>query len=89
MIFKDCAVVFSHTNDLASTPSQPLQGCNEESIMCARGLEPLNRWFGNESMHQTVVQVPAIIVVYNIIMKGFDRFHQYRPTNAIEQRENV
>ena len=56
-------VVF-YTNDSASTPSEPLQGCNEESIMCVWGLAHWNRWFGNESMHQAVVQVPAMEVLY-------------------------
>merc|ERR1712071_22961 len=74
-------------NDLSSTPSQPLQGCSEESIMCVRGIVPLNYWFSHGKRHQTVVQVPGIIVAYNIFMNGVDRFDQYRSTNATEQRE--
>ena len=87
IIFKDRVVVTFYTNDLASTPTKQLQFKNKESVMCVRGLAPMERWLGNESMHRTVVQVPAIIVAYNIFMNGVDKFDQYRSTNATERRE--
>ena len=87
IVFKDRAVVIFYTNDLAETPPLPIQGCNDESIKCVHGLAPINRWFGNESMHRSIIQVPAIIAAYNIFMNGVDRYDQYRATNAIERKE--
>jgi sporulation protein YlmC with PRC-barrel domain len=52
IIWKDSKIVIFYTNDLSSTPSEPiLDGGNEEAILCVRGLGIFHRWTGNENMH--------------------------------------
>ena len=51
LVYKDCAVFAFYTTYLTSIPPTPLQGSNEDSIICIRGLSPLNHWFGNDSNH--------------------------------------
>jgi hypothetical protein len=87
IVFKDRAIVVFYTNDLASTPIELINSPNNTSIECVKGLAPLKRWIGNESMHRTVLMVPAPIVAYNIFMNGVDRFDQYRSTNPTVRKE--
>ena len=88
IVFKDRAVVTFYTNDLAETPTVPVQGLTEESIQCVHGLAELHRWTGNECIHRTIFLVPAIVVAYNLFMNGVDRFDQLRSTNACVRKES-
>ena len=52
IIWKDSKLVLFYTNDLESTPSVSiLDGKSNEAISCVRGLAPLKRWTGIETMH--------------------------------------
>ncbi len=87
IVFKDRNVVTFYTNDLADTPTSPIQEQNEETVRCVHGLAPMKRWMGNETFHRTELQVPAIIVAYNLFMNAVDRFDQMRSTNITARRE--
>ena len=87
IVFKDRNVVVFYTNDLATTPSSPIEEPTEETIRCVRGLAPLKRWIGGETFHRTELKVPAIIVAYNLFMNSVDRFDQVRSTNITARRE--
>lgn len=88
IVFKDRAIVTFYTNDLAETPTVPVQGSTEESIRCVHCLAELHRWTGNECIHRTIFHVPAIVVAYNLFMNGVDRFDQLRSTNACVRKES-
>ncbi|ETP50735.1 hypothetical protein F442_04006 [Phytophthora nicotianae P10297] len=88
VVFKDKKVVIFYTNDLADTPTLRFQGPdNEEAIRVLHGLQPLNRWIGNEMMHRSVLKVPSSIVAYNIYMKSLDRVGQKLSTNRSQRKE--
>lgn len=38
-------------------------------------------------MHATVIEVPAIVMSYNLFMNGVDRFDQLRSSHSIARRE--
>ena len=87
IIFKDRSVVIFYTNDLAGTPKQNIERQSTHTIRCVQGLAPMRRWMGNESMHRTLLHVPAVVVAYNMFMNGVDKYDQYRSTNAIVRKE--
>lgn len=87
VVFKDRATVVFYSNDLASTPTSPIQEPDDHAIHCVHGLAPLERWFGEEALHRTTVFVPAVIVAYNLFMNSVDRFDQVRSTNATCRKE--
>ena len=88
IVWRDTKVVIFYTNDLAGTPSEPiLDGGTDEAIALVRGLSPLKRWTGSETLHRTTFLVPAIIVAYNMYMNSVDRADQKRSTNPTKRRE--
>lgn len=49
-------IVVFYTNGLAASPSiRVLDADSQEAVHCIHGLSPLNRWTGNEVMHQRVL----------------------------------
>lgn len=46
-----------------------------------RGLSPLKRWTGSETLNCSTFQVPAIIVAYNLYMNSVDRADRKWSTN--------
>lgn len=88
IFWKDSKLVVFYTNDLASTPSRCiLDSTSDEAVLCVRGLAPLKRWTGNESLHRTTFMVPVIIVAYNMYMNSVDRMDQKRATNPTRRKE--
>ena len=88
VIWKDSKTVIFYCNDLAGTPTTPIQdGEMIEAILLVNGLASLNRWIGGEVMNRTEFHVPSIIVAYNNYMNGVDRMDQMRATNPIKRRE--
>jgi Transposase IS4 len=87
IVFKDRNIVIFYSNDLASTPTVPIQGSTDEAIACVHGLAPMKLWLGHEVQNCTTLQVPSVIVAYNIFMNSVDRFDQMRSTNITARRE--
>lgn len=55
--------------------------------MSLHGLAPLQRWTGDESLRHSTLQVPPLIIAYNLFMNGVDRFDQFRSTSATMRKE--
>lgn len=62
---------------------------DEQAAICAHSLALLQHSIGEESMHRTDLQVPAIIVAYNALRNGSDRFSQIRSTYAIIRKRRI
>ncbi len=61
------------TNDLATTPSQPiLDATNEEAVVAVCGLGGIKCWTGTEVLNKTMLQVPAIVCAYNHFTNSVD-----------------
>lgn len=67
-----------YTNDSAATSEEPVQGPTEQAILCMKSLGFLQRWNGGEFLRQPMLQVPSIVVAYNLFMNAVDRFDQLR-----------
>ncbi|GMF68114.1 unnamed protein product [Phytophthora fragariaefolia] len=88
IVFRDKMTVVFYTNDLAgSLPQRVLSDCSPEAVRLCRGLAPLRRWTGEQMVHRKTVEVPAMIVAYNLFMNGVDRVDQLRSTNPIRRKE--
>jgi hypothetical protein len=73
IVLKDSKVVAFYTNDLGTTPSQPiLDATNEEAVVAVCGLGGIKHWTGTEVSNRTTLQVPAIICAYNHFMNSVD-----------------
>ena len=44
VVFKDRKIIIFYSNDLADTPSMPIEAPSEHSITCIHGIASLNRW---------------------------------------------
>lgn len=49
IVFKERAVVVTHSNVLKDIPLQQLSGSNEHTVLFVPGVSPMLRWLGNES----------------------------------------
>jgi hypothetical protein len=88
IILKDSKVATFYTNDLATTPSQPiLDATNKEAVVAVHGFGDIKRWTGTEVLNRTMLQVPAIICAYNHFMNSVDQMDQLRSTVPTRQRE--
>lgn len=88
VVWKDRKVVVFYCNDLDGTPSAPVIAPCDHLIKYLYGLTNIRRWMETESMHATVLEVPAILLAYNIFMNGVDRFDQLRSSHCIERRKS-
>ena len=86
-MYKDKNVVTFYTNALSDTPSNNIDMGSEYAVKCVRGLESLYRWTSDQSMHRKEFRVPSLIVAYNLMMNGVDRFDQIRATDPTQRRE--
>lgn len=87
LVCKDKNVVIFYTDDLSCTPTSPIKGPSNQIWCSVQGLQPFMRWKGDESMHQIVFQVPAIVKAFNIFMNRINRFDQTWSTNPIVRKE--
>ncbi|HEY9301516.1 MAG TPA: hypothetical protein VIQ31_35160, partial [Phormidium sp.] len=88
IVFKDKKIVLFYSNDLASTPCEPvLDGNDPRAIDAVHGLAEIKRWLGMECMTRSSLHVPAVVVAYNLYMNAVDRFDQARGTNACQRKE--
>lgn len=88
VVLKDSKVALFYTNDLSTTPSSPiLYSSDEEAITAVNDLGVIRRWHGNEVLHHTEMQVPAIIVADNYFMNSTDRMDQIRSTAPTWRKE--
>ena len=73
IVLKDSKIVTFCTNDLATTPSQPiLDATNEEAVVAVCGLGGIKCWTGTEVLNKTMLQVPAIVCAYNHFTNSVD-----------------
>lgn len=89
ILFMDNKLVIFYTNDLAHTPTEDILNATSESCIAAvRGLVGVRRWIKDvDIFHRSLLQVPVMILIYNIFMSGVDRLDQQRSTNPIRRRE--
>ena len=73
IVLKDSKIVVIYSNDLDGTPSKEiLRGEDDEAIKLVRGLAPIHRWTGDESIHRTILHVPVLLVAYNLFIGSVD-----------------
>lgn len=85
IVFRDRSFVTFYSNDLGGTPTVPTPG--ESSKMCVHGLAPLQRWTDDESLCCSTLQIPSLIVAYNLFMNDIARFDQFRSISATLRKE--
>lgn len=89
VVWKDLCTVVFYCNNLDGKPTAPVMASCKTSIKCVHGLTNIRRWMGTEAMHATVIEVPAILMSYNLFMNGIDRFDQLRSSHSIEREKRV
>ena len=87
VVWKDRNTVIFYTNHLDGTPDAPVMLPNEHAIKCVRGLVKIRRWMGTESLHPTIIEVPAVVMTYNLFMNGVGRFDQLRASHTTARKE--
>ena len=92
IVWKDKNTVVFYTNDLLQTPSRPILDSGkreeyDEAVGCVRGVGKVDRWYGEEMLHRSQVEVPVFIVAYNKYMNSVDRMDQKRSTNPTKRKE--
>jgi hypothetical protein len=82
IVWLDKKPVVFYSNDLLyDVPGAIIGGRNEEAIKCVHGLVKIKQWLGDESMHRSEFDAPAVVLAYNIFMNGVDRMDQIRAVN--------
>lgn len=76
IVLKYRSIVIFYAKDLAKTLVQPIHGPDKHSLVYGHGLRQLDRWFGDEAVCKTKVQVPAVIFSYNLVINSVDMFDQ-------------
>lgn len=57
------------------------------AVKCVHSLAQLQRWIGYEILHRTTLNVPTVVVGYNLFVIGVDRFDQVRSTTPMKRKE--
>jgi hypothetical protein len=61
VVLKDAKVVVFFTNDLKTTPTAPMLPMGSDEAIHAVNEPCTIRWTGSEVMHQSMIEVPAIV----------------------------
>ena len=88
IVLQDSKIVIFYSNDLDGTLSKDIYDVtDEEAIKLVRGLGPMYRCVGNESLNKTCFQVPVLIVACNIFMGSVDILYHRISINKIKRKE--
>lgn len=75
-----------YSNNLANTLLLRSHNSDEHTTRFVHDLEPLQLRLKNYFVTRTQLHVPAVIVTYNLFMKGVEHFDQVQSTSVTVQK---
>lgn len=76
IVWKDLNVVLFYCNDMEGTPTVPVMEPCDLSRNFVQGITSITIWMENKSMNLSFIELPSLVLAYNIFMNGVDWFDQ-------------